>query len=465
MKKRITRALAAALCLMLALAAAACGETTAPETTPTPSATDGGQTADRDAVAVEIGGDFTVTYGEIADYYDYLVTMMSYYGMAAPTADADIESYQDQAVAGLVGQKKQLYFAKQLGLDVLTAEEEAEVQAAVDEEMEYYFDMFRADAEEEGAEDIEKRAQELFNEKLTGSGFEMDYIGFEGYIYEQVAQQKMIEKLEAYIRDTAEISDDDVQAYYDQLVESQTTAYAGDAAQYLTDQENFEMNGGDPAVVVPEGYLRVKVVTVAPQEEIDATYEEKTAQMAEYEAEYGRLMLEDAAGNAARLREIKTLYDALRIETDKMYETYMADASAKIAEAKAKLDGGETIDAVLASYGEDEMYTEYTLIAERGRLMMLEGDDGYDEALRAAALSLEDGAYSDVLRIGDTYCIVYRVGAEAAGTRTLDEVRETVKAAALEAERDAVWAEQQAEWDSDESMVTYHEEVYRSIGK
>lgn len=462
MKRRITRMLAVALCVTLALGAAACGEQqTQDGATPAP-----GQAADRDAVAVQIGEDFTVTYGEVADYYDYIVSMMSYYGVSAPTADADIESYQDEAVDGLVAQKKQLYFAKQLGLDELTADEEAEVQAAVDEEMEYYFDMFRSDAEAEGAEDIEARAQELFNEELTASGFEMDYVEFEEYIFEQVAQQKTLEKLQEHVRSAATIDDDDVQAYYDQLLESQTTAYGEDASQYLTDQENFEMNGGDPAVVVPEGFLRVKVVTVAPQEAIDETYEEKVTQMSEYEAEYGKLMLEDEKANAARLKEIKTLYDALRVETDQMYEAYMADAKAKIEEAKAKLDGGESIDAVLESYGEDAAYTEYALIAEHGRLMAQQsGADDFDDTLRNAALALADGTYSDVLQADDTYYIVYRVGTETAGTRTLDEVREAVEAAALTAEADAVWAEQEAEWDEDDSMVTYHEEVYRSIGK
>lgn len=462
MKRRITRMLAVALCVALALGAAACGEQQAQDgATPAP-----GQAADRDAVAVQIGEDFTVTYGEVADYYDYIVSMMSYYGVSAPTADADIESYQDEAVDGLVAQKKQLYFAKQLGLDELTADEEAEVQAAVDEEMEYYFDMFRSDAEAEGAEDIEARAQELFNEELTASGMEMDYVEFEEYIFEQVAQQKTLEKLQEHVRSAATVDDDDVQAYYDQLLESQTTAYGEDASQYLTDQENFEMNGGDPAVVVPEGFLRVKVVTVAPQEAIDDTYEEKVAQMSEYEAEYGKLMLEDEKANAARLKEIKTLYDALRVETDQMYEAYMADAKAKIEEAKAKLDGGESIDAVLESYGEDAAYTEYALIAEHGRLMAQQsGADDFDDTLRNAALALADGTYSDVLQADDTYYIVYRVGTETAGTRTLDEVREAVEAAALTAEADAVWAEQEAEWDEDDSMVTYHEEVYRSIGK
>lgn len=465
MKTRITRALALALCLVLALGAAACGDNDTPDATPTATPTGTVSTVDRDAVAVEIGEDYNVTYGEIADYYDYLVSMMSYYGMSAPTADADIQTYQDQAVGMYVSQRKQLYFAKKLGLDVLNEADKAEVQAEADEEMEYYFDLFRADAEEEGATDVEARAQELFNEELTASGYNMNYTQFGEYIYEQIEQQKILGNLQEHVKSGAAVTEEDVQSYYDLLIESQTAAYAEDASAYLTDQENYEMNGGDPSVVVPEGYLRVKVISVEPQAAIDETYETKLAQMTTYEAEYGKLMLEDAEGNAAQLKEIKTMYDALKLETDKMYTTFLADAKAKIEEAKAKLDGGESFDAVLASHGEDETYTDYALIAERGRLMMQEGDDGWDEALRTAAIGLADGAYSDVIQIGNAYYIVYRVGSEPAGTRALTEVRDAVEIAALEEARTAMWTDQTAEWDSDDSMVVYHEEVYRSIGK
>ncbi|MDD6887952.1 MAG: peptidyl-prolyl cis-trans isomerase [bacterium] len=463
MKKWSIRALTLALSLVLALGMAACGSQPAETGEPTPTAAVA--EVDPDAVAVEIGEDFNVTYGEIEEYYNYYVQMMSYYGMAAPTADADIESMQDQAVQALVSMKKQLYFAKQLGLDELTAEEAAEVQAMTDEEMESYMQSFRESAEAEGAEDVEARAKELFNEDLAAYGIEMDYIEYAAFAYESYAQEKVLEKLQSHIEDTATVSEEDVQAYYDQLLESQTAAYGEDPGDYLTTQENFELNGGDPSVLVPEGYLRVKVITVEPQEAIDETYGDKLEEMAGYEATYGKLMLEDPAAHADTLKEIKTLYDALRIETNRMYETYMADATAKINEAKAKLDGGESFDAVLAAYGEDATYTDYALIAERGRLMMLEGDDGWDETLRAAALALEDGAYSDVLLIDDVYYIVYRVGSEPAGTRTLEELHDAIRNAALEAARIDVWNAQLDTWDADDSMVTYHEEVYRSIGK
>lgn len=460
MRKRTLRAVAALLCLLLALGAAACGETAGQSATPTPDAA-----PDRDAVAVEIGDNLTVTYGEVEEAYNYLVEMMSYYGMAAPTAEADIESYQDQALDMVVETRKLLYFADQLGVGELSEEDQAEVQALVDEDMDYYLEQFRATAESEGAEDVEARAYELFNEELAAYEMNMDHVAYSEYLYEMYAEQKVIENLEMHIRDTATVDEADVQAYYDQLVESQTSAYEEDPLLYLDEEESFEMNGGDPSVVVPEGFLRVKAIAVFPQEAIDETYEDKIAQMAEYEAEYGRLMLESAADNAARCSEIKTLYDALKIETDAMYTAYMADAKAKIEEAKALLDGGAAFDEVLASHGEDATFTDYTLIAERGQLMSEEAGDDWDETLRAAALALADGAYSDVLQAGDAYYILYRVGSEAAGTRALDEVHDAVEAAALEAERDSVWTEQEAAWGEDDSMVVYHEEVYRSIGK
>ena len=459
MRKRTLRAVAALLCLLLALGAAACGETAGQSATPTPDAA-----PDRDAVAVEIGDNLTVTYGEVEEAYNYLVEMMSYYGMAAPTAEADIESYQDQALDMVVETRKLLYFADQLGVGELSEEDQAEVQALVDEDMDYYLEQFRATAESEGAEDVEARAYELFNEELAAYEMNMDHVAYSEYLYEMYAEQKVIENLEMHIRDTATVDEADVQAYYDQLVESQTSAYAEDPLLYLDEEESFEMNGGDPSVVVPEGFLRVKAIAVFPQEAIDETYEDKIAQMAEYEAEYGRLALTGA--DAARRSEIETLYAALRLETDAMYAAYMQDAKAKIDEAHALLEAGGDFDEVLASHGEDPTFTDYTLIAERGRLMSeTAGADDWDDALRAAALALADGAYSDVVQVGDAYYILCRVGGEAAGTRPLDEVHDAVEAAALLAEQDSVWAEQEAEWDEDDSMLVYHEEVYRSIGK
>ena len=461
MKHATLRALAALLCLLLAVGAAACGENPGQAAAPTP---DAAAAPGRDAVAVEVGDKYAVTYGEVEEAYNYLVEMMSYYGMAAPTAEADIESYQNEALAMLVETRKLLYFADELGVGALSEQEEADVQALVDADMEYYMEGFRATAEDEGAEDVDARAYELFDEELAAYEMHMDHIEYAEYLYEMYAEQQVIENLETHIRSTAAIDADDVQAYYDQLVESQTAAYAEDPSLYFDEEENFEMNGGDPSVVVPEGYLRVKAIAVFPQGTLDASYEEKTAQMADYEAEYGRLALTGA--DAARRSEIETLYAALKLETDAMYAAYMQDAKAKIDEAHALLEAGGDFDEVLASHGEDPTFTDYTLIAERGRLMSeTAGADDWDDALRAAALALADGAYSDVMQVGDAYYILCRVGGEAAGTRPLDEVHAAVEAAALLAEQDSVWAEQEVEWDEDDSMLVYHEEVYRSIGK
>lgn len=464
MKKRMTRALCAALCLLTALALTACAATPAPDVAVT-DPVEVPTIVERDTVAVKIGEDLTITYGEISDYYNELLAMMSYYGSPAPTSDADIETYQDQVVDTLISQKKLLYFAAELGVDELNAEQQAELQASMDEVMEQNLSMFRESAEQEGAADPEARAKEIFDEELAAAGYGMTHEQYGEYVLRMLTEQKIIENLETHIRGTAEVSETDIQAYYDTLVAEQTAAYAEDASQYLADQEDFELGGGDPALVVPEGYLRIKLISVSPQGELDAAYAEKTAAMAALESEYGKLALEGGADNAARMEEIRAEYQTLKTDSEALYAAYIADAKAKIEEAKEKLDGGESFDAVLAAYGENELFLSSETIAANGCLMQLGGDDGFIEALHEAVDALEDGAYSEIIQSDDTYYIVCRVGEETPGTRTLDAFREAILEAALAAAGDTLWQQKQSVWEADSSMVVTYEAVYRSVGK
>ena len=67
MKHATLRALAALLCLLLAVGAAACGENPGQAAAPTP---DAAAAPERDAVAVEVGDKYAVTYGEVEEAYN-----------------------------------------------------------------------------------------------------------------------------------------------------------------------------------------------------------------------------------------------------------------------------------------------------------------------------------------------------------------------------------------------------------
>ena len=144
------KALTALIALTLTLSFAACGKGAAnasPSNASPSNATSSNAAADpdRDAVAVKVGDKYTITKGEIADQYNYMVSMYSAYGMSAPSTDEDIAAMQDNVIASLVTEKIKLYEADQLGI-TLSDEKKAEVEKQVDEQMTNYTDSFREQA-------------------------------------------------------------------------------------------------------------------------------------------------------------------------------------------------------------------------------------------------------------------------------------------------------------------------------
>ena len=94
------KALSALIAVALTLSFAACAKGTNNASDSNASASNAAD-PDRDKVAIKIGENFTITKGEIADQYDYMVSMYAAYGMPAPTEDEDIEDMQDSVISSL----------------------------------------------------------------------------------------------------------------------------------------------------------------------------------------------------------------------------------------------------------------------------------------------------------------------------------------------------------------------------
>ena len=457
-----------ALCLVLAAAmllCAACGMKNGPAADAAVTPDTVAAAPDSDTVIAEIGGTRTVTYGELAEYYDYYLEMMSYYGGTAPESDEEIEEMQDMLLGDLVNQAKLLYFAEELGMTELTADERAEVESAAHEELESYLDEFRMTAEDEGAADVEARARELLDRDLLDYGTDMNSYEYEEYLTTLYAEDKYLEKLEEHVRTDVTATEEDAAAYYDRLVADQTAEYANDPSLYGDDEEYFLKYGGTPAVVIPEGYARVKVIAILPEGELDAAYTEKTAKMVEYENEYGKLALSGAEENTARLKDIETLYAALKIETAAMYGTYFATAREEADAAYAALEAGTPFDEVLSLYGEDADYVNYPALKENGRPLYLLGDKEGERALREAAKMLSAGSYSGIIQTDSALYILYLVKEETGRTVPLADVHDAVLTAAALGKGDTAWEDQQTAWEADDSMVKTYPERYRSVGK
>ena len=454
MKKWIALLLAAALLL----SAAACSLEEKPSEAATYSA------KERAKVAVNVGGKYDITKGEIIDQYDYLLSMYSYYGMGTPTADADIESLQDSVVAELVNSKILLYQADKLGI-TLNEEQEKELEETLDSEMQYWIDEFTAQAESEGAADVEARMRELFNEALVSSNMDLDMDGYREYLREMIEQDAIIAALEESVKAEATITEEEIQEYYDNLLDIQKEDYDETPANFITDAEAYIMSGGNPVVYAPKGFMRVKTITVSPAEELSEDYTTLHTALDALETEYGRLMLDGAPDDAERIAEIEAEYAEKKAEADELYEAYVGSAREKINEAYAALEAGDSFDDVLKEYGEDDIYITYPAFMEKGILMRKEGEETMDETLVEAALALGFGEHSEIIQLDDMFYIVMPVGDEPHGTTPLTDVYEEIKTMAASEAAEALWTTRQEAWTNDTALVTYYEKVYRDVGK
>ena len=456
MKSKLIKLSALALSVVMLAGAAACQLRN--------NAGDGAD-ASREEQAVSIGEKYTITKGEIEDAYNNMVAQYQYYGMSAPTAAADIETMQDAVVDMLVSEQVQLYQAEQMGVTLDDAMRD-QIDADTEDELADLTQMFRSQAESEGAEDVEARTAEIFNEQLLAAGLDMDIEDYRTYVREQIEMEAIIDALAEKIKGEVSVTDEEIHAYYDDLLATQKETYSTNPSAYLDAAEGFEKFGGDPVLTTPEGYVRVKTITIVPQDELNADYEALASELSQLEAEYGKLSLANSVQNARRIGEIRTEHAAKKTEADALYETYIAGARDKADKAYADLKAGKPFDEALAEYGEDDVYTTYPVFAAEG-LLMQKGEESstWPAEVVEAVGKLQNGEYTPVVNVDDMFFIAQLIGDEQPGETAFEDVQEEMQRLAKESKAEEYWNEQLENWTNDSALVVRHENVYRSIGK
>jgi len=486
MKFTWKQAVSALLAIALMLSFAGCAKKSGDTASNSDATASDAQYSDKELekVAAKIGKDITITKGDVLDRYSSMVEMYSYYGMTAPTAEADIESMQDDAVSSLITEKVQLYEADQMGI-VLTEGQKADVTSKVDAQMESYLDSFRSQAQTEGAADVEARASEIFQEQLTAANMDMDVEGFRAYLAEGYESEALMGALKTKVTEGVTATDAEVKTYFDNLLATQTETYTKTPADYLNAAEGYQMNGGDPMLFTPEGYVRVRSITVSPATEVSEEYTTLQNDMSSIASEFGTAALKALAdkyttgGKAAT--DTSVTISAAEVEggdqfvndyltkkaaADALFEEYIKDARAKANEAYAALEAGTSFTDAIKKYGEDSMYTDYPSFADTGLLMYIGGEDTlWDAKLLDAVKQLKDGEYTAVVQIDSMFYILQLVGTEPAATKTLDQVTDVIKAQVVATNMNTLWSETLDKWSKDSSIVTLYEDVYRDVGK
>lgn len=331
--------------------------------------------------------------------------MQSIYGTYDVSTDEAYRAFQDTVFDSIVNSLLPIYVAKQEGV-TLTAEEEAEVQESLQQEIDSLYESYADDVDASITDEDEKRAEEekLLFADLKANGLTYDkYIkSIEDSLRDEAIANKYIESLLAEVT----VTDDDVQAYYDEQLAYYQERYEEDPANYFDDYSSF-LNGGSQPLVVPEGYNYYKHILVLDAEEGE----------------------------------------------DK-------DVDAIVAEIYAKIEAGEDFDALIEEYGEDPGMQNEPYKTEGYILSEANASDYYEE-FSAAALALENEGdiTPEAVQSSKGKHIIKKCGPVEAKTVTLDEVKDTIREQVETERKNDLYQEYLAQWKEEVKIVKYYDRV------
>lgn len=353
--KMMKRLLSCLLMLAMCLALTACSK----EDTPTVSATDapaansGAETettANPDDVMITIGSE-TVTR---ADFDEYLNTMVNYYG----NAGYDVTDPQLNVLLQEIALKTGVEYAvmnqkiAEMGL-TLTEEEKAQAiayaqanwDALVADGLSYYGITEESTDEERSAMTVTVLA-ELESMGYTPESFQAESVANAGY-----------NKLYDTVTKDVTVSDEDVLAYFDSLVEADKASYENNVAAYENAQymnQLYAMYGMSNYVTEfyykPAGYRLVTHILLEVEEELLSNYADLQAT---YEEQQNTL--EDGG------EVTEELVTAEEVENARL--AILASVQATVDEINQKLADGKTFAELIPEYTTDPGMADEASIA------------------------------------------------------------------------------------------------------
>lgn len=379
--------------------------------------------------------------------YSYMSQLYSMYGMSM-TSDVvtDIEQYVAEEAVKNVAIAKQIE-ARGLSLD---ADKQAEVEAEAEEHYKEAYDNFYANATGETEEERAKRAE--YSVCLSGYTQEA--------LYEMELAEANQELIEQTVRDEiAELTDDQLQAAYDQKVSEDEEEYSASAYAF----ENAMSSESSVVCWMPEGYRTVKHILVKPEDDVMSALTSARSAVSSAESELEDLReelealseesedAEDAAeaedagededdwedeedvGALRSAEEIQADIDAaeanletLKADAEKAEADCLAAVKEKTDEIYAKIEAGEDFEALIEAYGEDPgMKNEPT--KTRGYYVS-SGSVSWDANFTAGAMSLEkvgDVTMTPVVSSSGVHIIRYESDVTA-GAVPLEDVKDAL---------------------------------------
>ncbi|MBR1560493.1 MAG: peptidylprolyl isomerase [Clostridia bacterium] len=423
----------------------------------------------------------TVTKGDVmgsfANNYAYYSQMYSMFGMSL-TSDV-VENIKQQSLEDEI---QGIAVEKELAARGLSLSDEKveEIKTTAESNYQQAYDSYYESAEGKG--DVKARQTE-YNMYINGLSKET----FEKLQRRQEELSLIEETVEGEI---SELTDEQLQAAYDEKVSDDESAYAEDAGSF----ESAMASEDDLVAWMPEGYRTVKHILVKPddtvlndvtdardaldeanstlegyQEELDALNDDDAEPAAEEaaEGEDAEATEEEAEADEARTaEEIQADIDAATAEVEAARKAVeeaeakcLESVKAKTDEIYAKLAEGAEFSDLIAEYGEDPgMQNEPT--ATRGYYVSSKSEN-WDKNFTAGAMALAnvgDVSETPVISTSGVHIIRYESDVTP-GAVPLDDIRDALYETTLETAKHEHYEEALEGWTTALNPV-YHADAF-----
>ncbi len=355
---------------------------------------------------VLVVGDIKVGMTKYYGLYNSYKNLYNAYGIYDVSSAEKLLAFQDNIFGMLIDSYLPVYQAHKAGV-TLTAEEEATAQSDFQDQLKEYLDGYAEDVDssitdEEAIFDAEMK---LFKSDLKENGW--SYKEYTDMMLDTIREQAIATKyMNSIYAERVNVTDEDVQNHYNELLAQQQEAYAADAAQYYTDYQAYISNGDQQPLVAPEGYRLVKHILIKFAEEGE----------------------------------------------DK-------DVDAIVAEVQAKIDAGEDFDELMKEYTEDVDANSEPNNPD-GYLISTETMDKYDEGFSAAAMALINvGDVTAPIESAYGYHFIQYTSDVSTTPLSLDEVKDAMKETMISDAKSAIDTELTEQWLAETKIVKYYNRV------
>ncbi len=404
-------------------------------------------------VVAEFGEDGIIWLKDAQKQFDEASAMYAQYGIPVDNYAAEIkQSIVENMVRDAVLDAK----ADEMGLSALSEETMTELTEQANKDLETYIGYYTSYFAQDGASDEENR-------EATIRGLAQNGISADALLEDRVSNY-ISEQLHDAVTKDVTVSDEEIQAKYQAMIEDDKESYAEDDYAYNT------ARGDEDTVIAwnPEGYRTVKHVLVKFDDDQAKQYSELQSALDSLNNELNALdnpeptaePTEPAEGEepeateepaAPRTREeIQADIGDIGTSIEALYAQLMPKAQ-EIVDA---FNGGADIDSLIAQYGEDPGMTREPSMSQGYAVSA--NSTTWDPAFTEGAMSIKEvGQISEPVRGKNGVHIIYYLGDVTPGEVPFEDIADGVASEALVDKISKTYEDQTDAW-VEEAHPVYH---------